>query len=66
MSHLSDLADEVTTALDAFAAGDLDAGYRAASKAHTLACELRRIETRLADQIPAAERDRVYAPEREA
>lgn len=60
MSHLTDLAAEVTAALDQFAEGDLDAGYRAASCAHALRTEATRIETALGDQLAAVERARVY------
>lgn len=66
MSHLTDLAREVTAALDAFAQGDLDAGYTAASKAHALALEASRVEAQLGDNLYRSQRDRVYGPERPA
>lgn len=48
MSHINDLAAELTAAEDKFAAGDIDAGERATLLASTLAHDASRTATRLA------------------
>ena len=57
MSHLNDLAAELTAAEDQFAAGNLDAGHRAQSLATTLCREANAAATRLAVAIDQAEMD---------
>lgn len=48
MSHLGDLATELATAEDRFAAGDIEAGERATLLASTMAHDASRAATRLA------------------
>jgi hypothetical protein len=60
MSHLSDLAAEVTAAEDQYARGDVDAGHKARALASTLAREATRLATRLADELERGEIRALY------